>query len=425
MSAIKQIQASEIIDSSGYPTLKGRIILENGIVEQLEIPSPIRPDSNEPVALRDNEDRMMGMGMRKAAEIINKGISQRLQGASVLKQKEIDLWLNTADSSKRKEILGVSTINLVSFLVAKAAARVQNKPLFVYLNELYAQYFSKIKLEVVPTPIVTMINGGKFSNNLLDFKEFYILFSSTWNFEKTLQRSVEIYHRLKETFEYRNISTSTANQGGFSPNLNSNLDALDFLIETIIKKNMKLGIDIFLGLDVGADDFYQNNSYKLAGEPQAKSPEDFLKYLNQLVKDYHVLYLEDAFARQDKNSQKKLLDLHGNFGYIAKDYMDGYGIDDMKKMFEEKLVNSIVIKVNRYPTLLNLFTTIEFCRKNNCTYIFTQEVSEVNQSFVADLSVGLQAPFVKLGAPVKGERVAKYNRLLEIEKILRQISASG
>ncbi|GIW63391.1 MAG: enolase [Patescibacteria group bacterium] len=421
MSAIKQFIAQEIIDSSGYPTLKGQLILDNNLSVELEVPSTINyENSSELKSLRDQEDRYLGYGMQKAVEIINKGISEKLKGVSVFQQKEIDIWLNKADPSEKKEKLGASTLMLVSYLCALAGAKLKNQPLYLYLNQIYNNYYEKIKITTMPTPIITLINGGKYSNNMLDFKEFYLLFSSKVDFSKSIEISVETYHRLKETLTYRKVSTSMAEQGGFSPNLSSNLDAFDLMLETFIKGNLKLGLDVFTGIDAGADDYYTGSGYKFTSEPQEKTPSDYYKFLNQLIKDYHLLYLEDAFSKQDLKNKSKFYEEINNFGYIAQDYFDNYGLKSIENEIKQRVFNTLVLKITRYPTLTDVFSIVDLCKKNNITYVISQEVSETNQTFSADLAVGLQAEFVKFGAPVKGERVVKYNRLLEISKELEK-----
>ncbi|GIW63082.1 MAG: enolase [Patescibacteria group bacterium] len=421
MSTIKQFIAREIIDSSGYPTLKGALILQNNLQVQLEIPSTInKQNSNELVSLRDGEDRYLGYGMSKAVNIINNAISEKLKGVSVFQQKEIDIWLNKADTTEKKEKLGASTLMLISYLCALAGAKIKNQPLYLYLNELYNSYYEKIKINTIPTPIVTLINGGKYSNNMLDFKEFYLLFSSKVDLERAIEISVETYHRLKDTLLYRNVSTSMAEQGGFSPNLSSNLDAFDLMLETFIKGNLKLGLDVFTGIDAGAEDYYTGSGYKFAGDPQEKTTTDYYKFINQLIKDYHLLYLEDAFAKEDTENKIKFYEEISNFGYIAQDYFNNYSLKSIENELKQKTVNTLVLKLTRYPTLTDFFAIVDLCKKNNITYVVSQEISETNQTFSVDLAVATQAQFVKFGAPVKGERVVKYNRILEISQELKK-----
>ncbi len=422
MASIKRFEAIEILDSLGFPTLRGRLYLDNGDFVELDIPSPVVSDPKEPVALRDGGKRFLGYGMRRAAQIITEGVTQKLKGVSVFKQKEIDLWLEKADSTLRKEVLGVSTLLLVSLLVAKAAAKVKGEPLFKYINELYKSYFKEeIILGSFPTIVITLINGGKHVNNPLDFKEFYLIPSSSYKFDQALEIAMSSYHKLKETLEYRNISTSTADLGGFSPNIYSNLDALELITESVLKLDLKPGVDVFLGVDVGADDFYSSSGYKLSENPQAKRAEEFYKYIAGFVKNYNVLYLEDIFSRKDTKNWKQFYQDFSEYYYVSLDHMEAFGKEGLENLVKEKLGNAVVIKLLHYGNLLSLFKDIDFCRKNKITYVFCQEVSETNQSFIADLAVGLQSGFVKFGAPVRGERVVKYNRLLEIQKELENL----
>ncbi len=421
MSSIKKFEAQEILDSMGYPTLRGSLILENGLKVSLDIPSPVFPSEGEPVALRDNEKRFLGYGMRRAAQIISQGVSEKLKGVSVFKQKEIDLWLEKVDSSKKKELIGVSTLLLVSLLVAKAAAASKNLSLFSYLNSIYSQYFGeKIEIDSIPTVMVTLINGGKRVNNPLDFKEYYLIPSSSFSFEKALEFSMAAYHKLKEVLEYKNISTSTADLGGFSPNIYSNLDAFELIVEAVLKMDLKLGVDFFLGVDLGAEDIYLNSGYKLSEDPQIKNRDEFYKFVSNFTKSYNVIYLEDIFSKKDLGNWKKFMQEFGEYNYVAWDYLDDYGREGYEKILKEKLGNTVVFKLLRYSNLTSLFKDINYCRKNNLSYVISQEVNETNQTFISDLAVALQASFIKIGAPVRGERVAKYNRLIEIQKEIKK-----
>lgn len=417
MSSIKKFEAHEILDCLGYPTLRGNLFLENGLKVSIDIPSPILSLGSEPVALRDGEERFLGYGMKRAAEIIKKGVTEKLKGVSVFKQKEIDLWLEKIDPSPKKETIGISTLLLVSLLIAKAGAEIKGVPLFLYLNSLYTSFLnSKIEISGIPTLIVTFINGGKRINSPLDFKEFYFIPSSSFDFEKALDYSVRVYHRLKEVLEYKNISTSTADSGGFSPNIYSNLDALEFLILAGEKERLKVGLDFFTGVDIGADDFFTRSGYKLSHDPQVKNSNDYYKYIENLTKNNNVIYLEDVFSKKDEKNWKKFLQEFGEYNYVAVDYRDEYDFKNYEKIIKQKIANTIVLKISRYPTLTSLFRVVDFCRKNNLYYVLSQEVNETNDTFISDLAVALQTTFIKVGAPIRGERVSKYNRLIEISK---------
>ena len=263
MSTIKNIHAYEIIDSKGNPTIEARLTLDNDSYVITSVPGAIFQSTKEAVDLRDEDpNRFTGMGVSHAVSYVNDLIAPKIKGASVHKQLEIDMWLSQADGTRNKSRLGVNTILTVSQLLVKAAALSEQAPLFKYINKLYQSiYKEEIPLEKIPTPIFNTINGGAHANSTIDFQEFQIIPSSSFTFGTAYQKAVEIFFELKKVLEYRNATTAVGEEGGFSPNLTTNLDALEILTETITQKKMRCGLDIFLGIDMAASHYYKNGQY--------------------------------------------------------------------------------------------------------------------------------------------------------------------
>ena len=417
MAYIDRYEAIEILDNRGYPTLKGRLYLKDKRFVELEIPSPL--NSKKLKSLRDKDSRYLGYGMKKAAEIITNKITEKLKGVSVFRQAEIDQWLEEADNTEKKEILGVSTLLLVSLLTAKAGALAYNLPLFKYLNYLYQSYFKeKLTISSLPSIILTLITTQKNSSNLIDFKEFYLLPSSSYSFDKSLEIATSIYHKLKETFRYRNIQTFISESGGYMPHVFSNHDAFELILETILKFDLKLGVNIHLGVKVDAEDLFLRSEYKIGENFQTYTKNEFYKYISEIIKSYYLLYIENPFSISDDKNWKQLFSEFSNYLYIINTYIKESNEKILSEAIKEKKLNSMLIHLTDHPTLYSIFKTIFLARKLNLSYIFATELSETNQDFISDLAVAVQSPLLKFGPPVKGEQIAKYNRLLEIQKEL-------
>jgi enolase len=418
MATIKNIQAYEIIDSRGFPTIEGKLTLDDGRYVATSIPSGISVGKNEAVELRDQDaNRFEGMGVLKPVAYINNLIAPKLVRVSPLKQVEVDNWLIKADGTKDKSRLGANTILTISQLFVKAGALISNQPIFQYINSLYEKMFKeKINLDRIPTPIFTLINGGSHSNNQLDFQEFQIIPSSANNFSTAYQKGVELFHQLKKILEFRNANISVGIEGGFTPNLATNLDGLDILIETINKKKLRLGIDIFLGLDIAANHFFENNYYHIKDRPQPLSSEKYLEFILKLLENYRIIILEDPVSEDDWKGWQKLNSQLSQETYLVGDDLLSSNKDLLTKAIKENVCNSLVIKPNQIGTITEVIEVFHLAKKNNFTAIISHRSGETTDDFVADLAVGLQADFVKFGAPSRGECVVKYNRLWQIER---------
>lgn len=418
MSKIKKLYAYEIIDSRGYPTIEGKLLLDTGQEVSTSIPAGTSVGKYEAVELRDQDPaRFKGMGVSRAVSFINDLIAPKLIGASPLKQLEVDHWLAKADGSKNKQKLGANTLLTISQLFVKAGAASQNLPVFSYVNSLFKTLFkSEIKIDRIPTPIFNIINGGKHANNNLEFQEFQIVPSSSLNFTKGYQMGVEIFHELKEVLIYRNANISVGEEGGFSPNFQTNLDAVEVLSETINRRELKLGVDIFLGLDVAASHFFKDDRYLLKDKNHPLPKEEFIEYIKDLTKRYAFLTLEDPLNEDDFDGWKKLNAELSKSMYLVGDDLLATNKERFLKAIKEKACTTILVKPNQIGTISETLEVIDIARKNNINYVVSHRSGETNDSFVADFAVGLQADFVKFGAPSRGERVAKYNRLWQIER---------
>lgn len=418
MSTIKNIHAYEIIDSKGIPTVEASLTLDDDRVVTTSVPGASSASQNEAIDLRDEDpNRFSGQGVTHAVSYINELIFPKIKGASVLKQIEIDKWLNDADGTKNKSRLGVNTILIISQLLAKAASVSQHVPLFKYINSLYKSiYNEEIPIEKIPTPIFNMINGGQHANNSLDFQEFEIIPSSSFTFGTAYQRAVEIFVELKRVLEYRNATTAVGEEGGFSPNLTTNMDALEILMETVTQLKMKCGLDIFFGVDIASNRFFKNGRYSIKDKSHSMKREEYMNFIKSMTENYPILSIEDPFADNDWEGWKKLNELISKNIYVVGDELIRMNKDKLAYAIRESSCTSFLIKPNQVGSLTEVLEMVNIARKTNTSYIVAARSSETNDDFVSDLSVAIQSEFVKFGAPTRGERVAKYNRLWQIER---------
>lgn len=418
MAKIKKLYAYEIIDSRGYPTIEGKIILDNDKEVTTAIPAGTSIGKYEAVELRDGDNkRFDGMGVSQAVSYINDLIAPKLIGTSPLKQQEVDQWLIKADGTSNKNKLGANTILTISQLFTKAGAMDQGMPLFRYINSLYKNIFkTEIQIEKIPTPTFNIINGGKHGNNNLEFQEFQIIPSSLFTFSKAYQIAVEIFHELKRVLLYRNANISVGEEGGFTPNFTSNMDAIEVLVETVTKKNLKFGIDIFLGIDLASSNYFKDDRYFIKDRNHPLKTEEYMKFLTDMTKTYSILVMEDPINQDDWETWKKLNSIISNEIYLVGDDLLTTNKSRLERAIKEKSCSTILIKPNQIGTITETLEVVDIARKNNFNYIVSHRSGETNDAFIADFSVGVQSDFVKFGAPSRGERVAKYNRLWQIER---------
>lgn len=395
MPVIKKIIANEIINSLGYPTLQGKLFLDDGRFVLSNI-SSMDPESNSQMKeLRDGDkNRYNGLGSNKAASYVNDLISPKLAGVSPIKQAEIDDWLLKADGTKDKSRLGVNTISLISKLVANAGALALDKQPYIYLNEKFIQTSHlSVELKKLPTPLFTLLTGGKGGQTDLDFKEFLIFPSSAFPYHQSYQISVDLYHNLRKLFKLKFFT---------------NFDVLDAIKQSVDSMNLHYGQDIFASINFQAENYYNQQRYMIKDKEQPLLSEDYIKFIKEIIKKYLLLVIIDPLEKNDLLSKKSFSDEIKTDFYLAS---------EKEELFSQ--VTTAVLKFGEIGTVTEFFNQVTKLKTNKQNYIISTGHAETNDDFVADLSVALQADFIKFGPPVHSENVTKYNRLLDIEKELK------
>jgi len=418
MAKIKDIKAYEIIDSRGFPTLEGRLTLDTGQFVTASVPAGTSIGKYEAIELRDNNPlRFEGHGVLRAVQYVNELIGPKIYGVSPQKVSQIDQWLIKADNSANKSQLGANTLLLISILVTKAAAVDSQMPLYRYINQLYnVLYNEKIAIERIPTAIFNLINGGKHANNDLEFQEFQVIPSSSLSFAKSIEIVTGVFYELKRVLIYRHANVSVGEEGGFTPNFSSNSDGLEILNETIARKNLKVGLDIFLGLDIAASNFFKDGHYYIKDKPHPLKPHEYLDFLNKIIERYSILVLEDPLGEDDWDNWKTLFQSIKKETYLVGDDLLCTNKERLNRAIKDKACSSIIIKPNQIGTISETLEVVNIARKNDINCIVSHRSGETNDDFIADFAVGIQSDFVKFGAPSRGERVTKYNRLWQIER---------
>lgn len=395
MVAIKKIIANEIINSLGYPTLQGKLFLDDGRYVTVNI-SSIDPEESLPVVeLRDGgKNRYNGLGVQKAASYINDLLGPKLVGVSPIKQTEVDNWLLKADGTKDKSRLGINSINLISKLIACSGALVSEKPLYQYLNAKFIESSHlSLELKKLPTPLFTLLTGSRGGQTYLDFKEFLIFPSSAFPYHQSYQISVDLYHNLRKLFKMKFFT---------------NLDALDAIKQSVESMSLHFGQDIFASVNFQAQHYFNQRRYTIKDKEQPLSSEEYIKFIKETIKKYLLLVIIDPLEENDWLSNKNVFeDIKSDF-YLSSE-----------KSSLSKQTSTSVLKLNEIGTITEFFSKVSSLKTNNSNFIISAGHAETNDDFVADLSVAIQADFIKFGPPVHSENVTKYNRLLDIEKELK------
>ena len=418
---IKDVYAREILDSRGNPTIETTIVLENGMTATSSVPSGASVGKYEALELRDNDSRRYnGMGVLKAVANVNQVIKPKILGMEVRNQLEIDKTLISLDGTENKSKLGANAILSVSQAVCKAAALEENVPLFVHVGHLYGLKPQEMK---IPIPIFNLINGGKHGAGNLDFQEFHIIPSGQKNYSESLRIGEEIYQAVKKVLISHGAIHSVGDEGGFAPNLFTNLDALEVLVTAIREAGYIFKQDVFLGLDVAAGYFYQEGKYKIRDKTTPCGPEELIDFYQELLNQYPLLSLEDPFWEDDWESWQKITQRFTNTMIVGDDLL-ATNKKRVREAIEKKACSAILIKPNQIGTVAETIEVIKIARQAGWKIVVSHRSGETNDDFIADFAVGVGAEYVKFGAPARGERVAKYNRLLKIEEELAKISNS-
>lgn len=418
-TSIYAIIAREILDSRGDPTIETTVVLESGYRGTTSIPAGTSMGKYEAVELRDkDEKRYNGMGVLKAVSNVNTTIAQALKGMDVLKQADIDKKMRDLDGTSDKHNLGANSILSVSIAAAKAAAAASRLPLYQYLNMLYQSYIH-VSIVRIPTPTFNLINGGRHGAGNLDFQEFHVVPATNKKFSDALRMGVEIYESVKNILKYRNAIYSVGYEGGFAPNLYTNMEAIEVIAEAIRNTPYKAGLEVFLGLDLAANSFKHERGYQIKDKPGTLSSVDFIKYVHEIHKKNRMLILEDALGEDEWEHWAQLTREMGSEVLIVGDDLLCTNPERLNRAIKEKACSAILVKPNQIGTLSEFLDVITIAKKNDIKIIVSHRSGETNDSCIADIAVAVQSDYVKFGAPARGERVAKYNRLLEIAAELK------
>lgn len=414
---IKNIRALEILDSRGNPTIMSEVILENGICAKTCVPSGASTGKHEALELRDGDKkRYGGKGVLKACENVNAKIAKALKGQKVTNQKEIDEIMLELDGTENKSNLGANAILSVSLACARAAAKAKDLELYKYLSEIFGGSRSNFNNINFPTPMLNIINGGKHSDSGLDIQEFMIV-PCAFKFSEKIHQAVRVYQSLKKIISQRGYSQGVGDEGGFAPKLENNFQALEILQSAVEKSGYKVGKEINFAMDCAASEFYnlEEKKYILRRPHASLSSDQLLALYSEWREKFPIILIEDPFAEDDFGAWRKMTAKNGNNITIVGDDLFVTNIKRLEQGIKSGLANAILIKPNQIGTLTETLDCIKLANKAGYKIIISHRSGETCDSFIADLAVGVGADFVKFGAPCRGERVAKYNQLLEIE----------
>ena len=420
-TSIRHIQAREILDSRGNPTIEVDVRLDNGAFGRAAVPSGASTGEHEAVELRDGDkSRFAGKGVRKAVANVNHKIEPVLKGLDARDQANIDKKLIELDGTPTKKTLGANATLAVSLAVARAAAADENLPLFRYLGGPEAR--------VLPVPMMNILNGGAHSDAPIDFQEFMIVPRGAPSFSEALRYGAEVYHALKSVLKERRLSTAIGDEGGFAPQLDSAEDALESISAGVEKAGYKLGEQIFIALDPAASEFYDAEKrlyiFKKSGDAR-KTAEELVDYYAELCARFPIISIEDGCAENDWDGWKKLMKKLGDRIQLVGDDLFVTNVEFLRRGIAEQVANSILIKVNQIGTLTETLATINLATRSHYTTVISHRSGETEDTTIADIAVATNAGQIKTGAPCRSDRVAKYNQLLRIEEELGDKAVYG
>ena len=422
MTKIKSVWAREVLDSRAIPTVESVCLLDNNQISIASVPSGASTGKYESLELRDQDStRYSGKGVLKAVGNINNVLGPAIVGMNPEEQEVIDEKLIHLDGTKNKSKYGANASLAISFAVAKAASLVNGKPTYVHINQLAQRAGIRPNMHV-PTPLFNMINGGLHGAGNLDFQEFHVIPATSKKYSEGLRMGVEIYITIGNNLKRRGAIHSVGDEGGYAPNLFTNADAFEILVESIKETPYQLGRDVFLGLDAAATVFYKNGSYVIRDKSSPLKDSELLEYYKFLNSQYHLSILEDAFHEDAWESWCKLYKEMSDQVTIVGDDLLATNPERVNKAIKDKACNAILVKPNQIGTALENLKDIAKAMSANWKVIVSHRSGETNEWFIADFAVGVGADYVKFGAPARGERLAKYNRLSTIEvELLRGI----
>ena len=413
MAFIEDVIAREVLDSRGNPTVEVEVYLEDGTMGRAIVPSGASTGVHEAVELRDGDrDRFLGKGTLKAVENVNDIIADEIIGWDVFDQTGLDNFLIALDGTPNKGRLGANAILGVSMAAARAAAESLGLPLF--------QYLGGINGKVLPTPMMNILNGGSHADNTVDIQEFMIMPVGAPAFREALRMGAEVFHNLKKVLKDKGLNTAVGDEGGFAPNLSTNEEAIQAIIEAIEKAGYRPGDDVKIALDVAASEFFdtEKNIYNLTGEGVSRTAEEMVSYYEMLCDKYPVISIEDGLAEDDWEGWKLLTERLGGRVQLVGDDLFVTNTARLEEGIKRGVANSILIKVNQIGTLTETFDAIEMAKKAGYTAVVSHRSGETEDTTIADIVVGLNAGQIKTGSLSRTDRIAKYNQLLRLEELL-------
>ena len=413
MSVIELVYAREVLDSRGNPTVEVEVVLESGSVGRAIVPSGASTGAFEAVELRDGDKgRYIGKGVEKAVANVNEVIAPELEGMDAFDQPAIDALMIELDGTHNKGKLGANAILGVSMAVARAAAEDLGLPLF--------QYIGGVNAKQLPVPMMNILNGGEHADNSVDVQEFMILPVGAKSFKEGLRMGAEVFHSLKKVLSERGLACGVGDEGGFAPNLGSNREALELIVEAIEKAGYKPGDDVRLGLDVAATEMYDKETklYDLKHEGKKLTAEQMVDLYEEWVNNFPIVTIEDGLDEEDWDGWKILTDRLGNKVQLVGDDLFVTNTERLERGIEAGVANSILIKVNQIGTITETLDAIEMAKRAGYTAVISHRSGETEDTTIADLAVAVNAGQIKTGAPSRTDRVAKYNQLLRIEEMV-------
>ncbi len=416
MSEIAEVYAREIIDSRGNPTLEVEVFLESGVMGRAAVPSGASTGEREALELRDGDkSRYMGKGVLKAVNNVNNQIAEQIIGMEVTDQVGIDRKMLQLDGTEFKSNLGANAILGVSLAVARAAAEEIGLPLY--------QYIGGVNAKELPLPMMNILNGGAHADNNVDIQEFMIMPAGAGSFAEALRMGSEIFHTLKSVLKKKGYNTSVGDEGGFAPNLKSNEEALQVIMEAIEKAGFKPGEDVFLALDVASSELFKDGKYYLENEPQPeKTPEQLVDFYENLVNKYPIISIEDGMAENDWEGWKMLTGRLGKRIQLVGDDLFVTNTRILREGIEKGIANSILIKLNQIGTLTETLDAIETAKRAGYTTVISHRSGETEDTTLADLAVAVNSGQLKTGSVCRTDRICKYNQLLRIEDELDTVA---
>ena len=410
-SAIEKIYAREILDSRGNPTVEVDVSVQCGIMGRAAVPSGASTGDHEAIELRDgDETRYLGKGVRNVVNHINTTIADALKGFDATKQIDVDHLMIDLDGTENKSNLGANALLGVSMAVARTGAKLAEKSLFRHLGGDDAT--------LLPVPMMNILNGGSHADNSVDIQEFMVVPFGASTFSEALRMGTEVFHHLKLVLKSKDMTTSVGDEGGFAPNLSSNEEALEVILEAIEKAGLKPGMDIYLALDVAASELYKNNTYNLYSEGRQLKSEEMVDYLGSLAEQYPILSIEDGLHEDDWAGWNHCTDKLGSKIQIVGDDLTVTNIKRLQRAIDDKSMNAILIKLNQIGTVTETIQTVEMARNAGFGAIISHRSGETEDTTIADLAVAMGMGQIKTGSASRTDRVCKYNQLLRIEEEL-------